>query len=110
MGKQVVFVCQETRSTLRWVVDLPGGSSNDLTVEVSSSQAGRILSPANNPFEFEFYVLPSSLDSVISELRVTAVRGINGAIVECRGQSMYPSSTIHISSVGESVQSYMMIT
>ena len=111
MGNQVVFVCQETRSTLRWVVDLPGGSSNDLTVEVSSSQAGRLPPPANNPLGFEFYVLSSSTaSSVISELRVTAVRGVNGAIVECRGQSMYPSSTIQISSVGESVQSYMMIT
>ena len=107
MGKQVVFVCQETRTTLRWEVDLPEGVTNDLTLVVSSSHTGRITPPENNPFGFEFYALPSSSDIVISELHVTAVRGLNGATVECVGPSMYPSSTIHISSVGEFVESYM---
>ena len=104
-GNQVVFICQETRSNLRWTVNLPEGSSiNRLTVDVSSSQAGSVLNFVNeDPFGFEIHVLSSSSDSVKSELRVTAVRGLNGATVKCVGPGRYPSSTIHISSVGESV-------
>ena len=77
-GNKLTCVCLPRdwfKFNIRWVVDLPGGSSNDLTVEVSFSQTGRVPPPTINPFGFEFYASPlSSASSVISELRVTAVR------------------------------------
>ena len=97
MGKQVVFVCQQTSSTLRWTVDLPGGVSNELVSSASSSQAGTVLIFSNDPYGFEIHVLSSSsVSSVISELRVTAVRQLNGATVECAGPSGTFSSTIDV--------------
>ena len=104
VGEQVVFVCQQSGSTLRWTVDLPGGVSNEFSNPATSSQAGRVLSFTNDPgFGFEIHVLSSSSASiVISELRVTAVRQLNGATVECAGPSGRDMSTIQIASVGES--------
>ena len=105
-----MFVCQETGSTLRWTVDLPGGASNEISTTVTSSQAGRVLTFADDPgFGFEIHVLSSSSAStIISELRVTAVRQLNGVTVECRGGSGSSLSTIQIASVGELI--YTSIT
>ena len=101
VGKQVVFVCQEAGSSLRWTVNLPGGSS--IVNSASSAQAGTVLTFSNDPgFGFEIHVLSSSsASSVISELRVTAVRQLNGVTVECVGPSGRFMSTIQIASVGE---------
>ena len=110
MGKQVVFVCQQAGITLRWTVDLPGGISNELVNSARSSQAGMVLTFAYDPgFGFEIHVLSSSsARNVISELRVTAVRELNGATVECTGSSGNYMSTIEISaSIGESVFSQL---
>ena len=87
-----MFVCQQPSFTSRWTVDLPGGISNEFSNSASSSQAGRVLSFSNDPgFEFEIHVLnSSSASSIISELRVTAVRELNGATMECVGPSRYP--------------------
>ena len=95
MGEQVEFVCQQAGSTSRWTVNLPGGSITEL---VSSSQAGRVLNFTDDPgFEFEIHILSSSSASnVISELRVTAVRQLNGVTVECVGGSGSFVSTIQI--------------
>ena len=70
-------------------VDFPGGVSNDLVNSVSSSLAGTVLTFSNDPgFGFEIHVLSSSSSSsVITELRVTAVRQLNGVTVECVGPS-----------------------
>ena len=104
VGEQVVFVCQQSGSTSRWTVDLPGEISNELSISASSSQAGTVLIFVNDPgFGFEIHILSSSsASSVISELRVTAVRQLNGATVECAGASGSFMSTIQIASVGES--------
>ena len=65
--KQVVFVCQQNGSFLRWTVDLPGGVSNELSNSASSSQAGTVLIFADDPgFGFEIHVLSSSSTSVSS--------------------------------------------
>ena len=101
VGEQVVFVCQQTGSFSSWSVNLPGGSSNEIVNSVSSSQVGRVLPFSNDPYGFEIHVLPSSsASSIISELRVTAVRELNGVTVECSGSSGRFMSTIQISSVG----------
>ena len=98
-----MFVCQQPGSSSRWTVDLPGGISNELSNSASSSQAGMVLSFPNDPFGFEVHVLSSSsASSVISELRVTAVRQLNGVTVECLGSNGRFTSTIQIASVGES--------
>ena len=103
MGKQVVFVCQQSGSTSRWTVGLPGGVSNELVNSASSSQRGMVLTFANDPgYGFEIHVLSSSsASSVISELRVTAIRQLNGIMVECTGPTGMLTSTIQIASVGE---------
>ena len=106
MGKQVVFVCQQTGSTSRWTVgNLPGatGVLDQISLTIDSSQAGTVLPiPDKSSFGFEIHVLSSSLASrVISELRVTAVRQLNGVTVECAGDRFY-TSTLQIASVGKS--------
>ena len=110
VGEQVVFVCQQNGSALTWTVDLPGGISNELSNSASSSQAGTVLTFADDPgFGFEILVLSSSsASSVISELRVTAVRQLNGVTLECLGVSGSYMSTIQIASVGELI--YISIT
>ena len=103
-----MFVCQQTGSTSRWTVNLPGGIINELSNSASSSQAGTVLTFVNDPYGFEIHVLSSSSgSSVISELRVTAVRQLNGVTVECAGANGSYMSTIQIVSVGESVFSQL---
>ena len=104
VGKQVVFVCQQTGSTslLTWRVDLPGGTTIERTV--LSPQVGTNLTFVNDGFGFETHILSSSSAGIISELRVTAVRQLNGATVVCRGGSGSFLSTIQIASVGECVK------
>ena len=84
------------------MVNLPGGLNNELVNSASSSQAGTVSMFTNDPYGFEIHVLSSSsASSVISELRVTAVRQLNGVTVECTGPSGMSTSTIQIASVGE---------
>ena len=102
---QVVFGCQQTGSFIRWTVgNLPRGINTELTRSASSSQVGIVLTFTDDPgFGFEIHVLSSSSSSsVLSELRVTAVRELNGVTVECLGNSGSFPSTIEIASVGES--------
>ena len=105
MGNQVVFVCQQTGSTLTWTVDLPGGVSNGLLLSVTSLQVGTALNFSNDPgFGFEIHILSSSsASSIITELHVTAVRQLNNVIVECIGgdRAFTFRSTIQIALVGE---------
>ena len=116
MGKQVVFVCQQTGSFLRWTVgNLPRSGAVEQTASsliVVSSQAGSVLTFTDDPgFGFEIHVSSSSsASSVISKLRVTAVRQLNGATVECAGDSgPLPTSTIQIASVGESTCKHVIL-
>ena len=96
-----MFVCNQTGSALRWTVDLPGGSSIVRTV-LSSEAVGTVSTISTDlGVEFDIYLLSSSSASIISELRVTAVRQLNGVTVECVGLSGSFMSTIQIASVGE---------
>ena len=100
MGQQLVFTCQQNGTTSRWTVNLP---MITLANTASSSQAGAVSTFAYDlGFGFEIHILASSSsNSVISELRVTAVRQLNGVTVECLGISGRFMSTIEIASVGE---------
>ena len=100
MGQQVVFTCQQAGTASRWTVNLP---TITLTSTALSSQSGIMSIFANDPgFGFEIRLLSSSLSSsVISELRVTAVRQLNGVTVECLGGSGNFMYTIQIASVGK---------
>ena len=91
-----MFVCQQAGSISRWGVYPPGISLFRL---VSSSQAGTVLTFVNDPFGFEIHVLSSSSNSsIITELRVTAVRQLNGTTVRCKGDNGSLISTIQIMS------------
>ena len=103
-----MFVCQQTGPTLTWRVDLPGGTSFERSV--LSPQAGTNLTfQSDRSFGFEIHILSSSSAGIISELRVTAVRQLNGVTVVCRGGSGSFMSTIQIVSVGECVK-YVTMT
>ena len=95
-----MFVCQRTGSSLRWEVDFPGGVSNRISSSPSSSLAGTVLTFSNDPgFGFEVHILSlSSSSSIITELRVTAVRQLNGVSLRCVGPSGTLMSTIQITS------------
>ena len=97
VGKQVVFFCQRSGSGTRWEV-LPNGVY--LYRIVYSSEVGRVLTFANHPdyYGFEIHILSSSSSSSITtELRVTAVRELNGVTVRCKGNHNENSiSTIQI--------------
>ena len=100
-GQEIVFTCQQPSGTGWTVVLAPG---NLLRSIVSSSDIGTVVVFTNDPgFGFEIHVLPNSSSSVISELRVTAVRQLNGVTVECTGNGGTFMSTIQIASVGELV-------
>ena len=104
VGEQVVFVCQQIGGISRWTVgNLPRGISG-FTATALSSLAGMVYSIHDDPgFGFEIYVLPSSSSSsVISELRVTAVRQLNGVTLRCEGGNGSFVSTIQIASIGKS--------
>ena len=108
VGEQVVFVCQQIGSTLRWTVDLPGGVSNQLSTSAVSSQSGTVWTIPNDPgFGFEIHILSSSsASSVITELRVTAVRELNGVTVECLGGTGLFTSIVLV--LGESVSLFTL--
>ena len=96
-----MFTCQQAGTTSRWTVNLPMDIL--LQLSASSSQTGTVSNFINDPgFGFDIHILSSSSSSsVISELRVTAVRQLNGVTVECLGSSGRFMSTIHIASASE---------
>ena len=101
-GKQVLFVCQRDYFT-RWSVFFPGDLEAIYELRVLPSQAGTVLTfQDDTSFGFEIHVLSSSSNTtVLSQLRVTAVRQLNGTIVECEGSNGNQRRTIQIASVGK---------
>ena len=100
VGEQVVFTCQhnatgsQTLITARWTVTLP-----NITLRITSSSAqlvGTESSFVGDPgYGFEILIVPSnSPRSLTSELSVTATRQLNGAPVECAGNSGRYMTTI----------------
>ena len=102
VGEKAVFVCQQTASPSIWIVNL--NDERWLRIPVAASQHGMVLSLSNESdpgFGFEIRVLNASQNIFFTELRVTAVRELDGVTVECQlGNSVY-MSTIRVASFSE---------
>ena len=98
-----MFACQQTGATLRWTVIL-NGTYNFSNSAISSLDGGVSNFTGDPGFGFSIHILPSistCISIINSELRVTAVRQLNGVTVECLGLSGKFMSTIQIVSVSE---------
>ena len=103
-----MFDCNQAFSTIWTVGNLPSGAM-PLIVNLSSSQVGAVLNFTDDPgFGFEIHVLDSGSAVYQSELRVTAVRELNGVTVECAGFQGNFMSTIQIASVGEYILQHVL--
>ena len=96
MGRQVVFSCEQTGFST-WTVHLPSGHQLSRAV----TQDTEVMFQDDPGFGFTVFLIPSS-SGIHSELRVTAVRELNGVTVECTGGRGLMSYTIQISSEGQS--------
>ena len=103
VGEKAVFVCQQSSSPTKWIVNL--NDERRLETSAASIQAGIVLPLLNDPgFGFEIRVLNASKNGsgVFTELRVTAVRELDGVTVNCQfGGSENYMSTIRVVSFGE---------
>ena len=99
---QVVFSCEQDRSTAEWIVTLE--SWRRLTGLALSSNVETPQSLQIDPgFGFEIHVLSSSGPTrVFSELRVTAARQLNNVTVTCEGHSGSFNHLIPVFPLGES--------
>ena len=77
---------------------MPSGAIENTAL---SSQIGSVLTFMNDPgYNFELHVVSFSSNILTTELWVTAVRELNGVMVECGGSTFF-ISTIRVASVGE---------
>ena len=80
---------------------MPSGTLQNVAF---STQLGSLLTLTNDPgFNFELHIVSNSSGNFTTELQVTAVRELNGVTVECFGSSGTITSTINVTSVGESM-------
>ena len=95
-----MFTCYLSDTFSTWTVgNLPSGA---MSLTVNFLHVGRVLTFPDDPgFGFEIHVLSSGSARSNSELRVTAVRQLNGVTVECGSYIGSYMSTIEIASVGE---------
>ena len=100
-GSRIIITCHQSGDAARWRITIPA-SAVTLENTTLSSQIGLLVTFINDPgFNFESRVASnSSLNSITTELQVTAVRELNGVTVECIGPRRCVS-TIQIASVGE---------
>ena len=95
-GNRIIFTCQESGPSTVWSINL----QPRLDHFARSTQVGSVIPFGDHfGFNFELHVVSfnSSIDILTTELQVTAVRELNGIIVECAGASI----TIQVASVGE---------
>ena len=97
MGRQVVFSCQQTGFS-SWTIHLPSRGQITRTI---TQQDTEVTFQGDPGFGFTILIIPSS-SGIHSELHVTAVRQLNGVLVECTGGRGLMSYTIQISSEGQS--------
>ena len=96
-GNRVVFICQQS-AFAQWMIILP---SVTLQNTVYSPQAGSVLAFVNDPgYNFELHVVSFNSNTLTTELRVNAVRQLNGTTVECTGSEAF-MTIIQVASVGE---------
>ena len=81
---------------------MPSGTLQNVAF---STQLGSVVTFMNDPgFNFELHIVSNSSGNfTTTELQVTAVRELNGVTVECFGSSGTITSTINVTSVGESM-------
>ena len=100
-GNRVIFTCQLPGSLIRWTITL-SSSTIDNSVQSPQNGPGSILRFPEDPgFNFEIHVISSGSDGITTELQVTAVRELNGVMVECAGLTTRFTSTISIASISE---------
>ena len=97
---RVIFTCQQSGALARWTITLP--SAGTLRNTAQSPQYGSVLIFMNDPgFNFEIHIIAfHGTINITTELRITAVRELNGTTMECTG-SRICVSTIQVASVGE---------
>ena len=96
-GNQAIFTCQQIGAT-QWTVDLQPA----LFQSAQTTQVGSLITfGVDRGFNFELHIVSFSSGILTTELRVTAVRELNGVTVECTGASGRRMSTIQVASVGE---------
>ena len=94
-GEEVVFVCVEQQSTIRWTVRLQSHTL-ERTIQQSSVNLGTTLTFSSDP-GFGFQITFSGTSTAFnSTLTVTAVRELNGGTVECAGFGGSFTSTIEV--------------
>ena len=98
-GNRAIITCQQSGVVARWRISLPSGALENTAL---SSQIGSVLTFLNDPgFNFELHVVSFNSNILTTELRVTAVRQLNGVTVQCGGSGDSIESTIQVASVGE---------
>ena len=98
LGQQVQIVCQQLGGSTTWKVNL---QRMMLRVLAPREVGGVEMFPDDPGFAFEV-VTTDFNTSIVSELRVTAVRELNGVTVDCEGFSGTYMSEIQVATVGES--------
>ena len=104
-GARIRFSCVQNGTLATWTVNL--SPSMTLSGIVLSNLDGSILHFQGDPgFNFEIHVISSTSNRLTTELRVTAVRELNGVTVQCAGASGSFVSVIQVVPVGELRQRY----
>ena len=98
-GQPVLFLCQQLSASATWIVNIPG-----LMLRVLAPRAvGELeMFPGDPGYAFEVTTTALGNGSIVSELRVTAVRELDGVTVNCEGFSGMYMSEIQVAAIGES--------
>ena len=105
-GTRIRFSCLQNGTHATWTVNLISPSMM-LSGIVQGNLDGSILHFQGDPgFNFEIHIISSTSNRLTTELRVTAVRELNGVTVQCAGASGSFVSVIRVVPVGELRQRY----
>ena len=101
-GNRVIFTCQQSGFATTWTINLQPPLHQNVRLSPLASVGSVISFGADSGFNFEVQIESNSSGIITTELRVTAVRELNGVRVECTGgiNGTFPS-TIQVASVGE---------
>ena len=103
-GQEIVFTCQQRGAIASWDVTLPSGMKLYRTVRNTQDSTAGPLHNQNDPrtnFGFTVQLLSSSNNSIVSQLRVFAVRELDCTSVMCTGATGLFITTIKVGLLGE---------